>query len=228
MSQIDTLLEPGATVEATFAVLSPPIEIDPGEVQVSEEEILADLAYPASLTGRDGWKESRAMTTTQSQVPTVPTASANARAGKWTHPIGVRWADVDANGHMRNTAYSEFAADARVAFLADHGFPLQRLHELGIAPVIMTEELRYRRECMLGERLTVSVAISALSDDARRARVEQEISKPDGTAAAVVRLDGGWLPVHERALITPPPELAEVMRAAPRTDDFVALNSDGQ
>jgi hypothetical protein len=28
-----------------------------------------------------------------------------------TQPITEPWADVDAHGHMRNTAYSEFAAD---------------------------------------------------------------------------------------------------------------------
>jgi acyl-CoA thioester hydrolase len=66
---------------------------------------------------------------------------------EWTRRLTVRWADVDANGHMRNTAYSEFAADARIAFLAERGFTLHRLRELGIAPVVLAPSTGHPRRC---------------------------------------------------------------------------------
>jgi YbgC/YbaW family acyl-CoA thioester hydrolase len=140
---------------------------------------------------------------------------ATARA-PWTRAATVRWADVDANGHMRNTAYSDFASDARLAFFAEHGFPLERLHELGITPVILTEELTYRREATLGEELVVSVAVSSLNYDASRGSMEQRITKANGSTAAIVRLDGAWLALDTRTLVSPPAQLAEVMRSAPR------------
>jgi acyl-CoA thioester hydrolase len=147
---------------------------------------------------------------------------------RWTRPITVRWADVDANGHMRNTAYSEFAADARMAFLAGHGFQIRRFHALGIAPVALKEELTYRRECTLGDELEVGVAVSAMTADASYGRIEHEIRKANGEIAAIVRVDGGWLSVDERELIAPPDELADVMRSAPRTADFAALESNAR
>ena len=142
----------------------------------------------------------------------------------WTRRLTVRWADVDANGHMRNTAYSEFAADARIAFLAERGFTLHRLRELGIAPVVLVEELTYRRESHLGEELWVGVAVASLSADAARGRIEQPIRKADDSTAAIVRLDGGWLSLEKRTLVAPPAALAEVMHTAPRSEHFHVLD----
>lgn len=33
------------------------------------------------------------------------------------------WGTMDFNGHMANTAYLDLAADVRMAFFAEHGFP---------------------------------------------------------------------------------------------------------
>jgi acyl-CoA thioester hydrolase len=158
-------------------------------IELSHEEIEADLFYPAS------------------------------RRREWMTPITVRWSDVDANGHARNTAYSDFASDARFAYLAEHGFPLAQLHALGLTPVILAEQLTYRREVTLGERLSVGVAVAGLNADASRATMEHRITKPDGATAAVVRIDGAWLSLDTRRLAVPPEQLAHVLRAAPRTEN---------
>jgi acyl-CoA thioester hydrolase len=167
-------------------------------IEITEDEILADLFYPAAAPGR---------------------------TEEWARLVTARWADVDANGHMRNTAYSDLASDARFAFFAEHGFPLARLHGLGVTPVILAERLTYRREVMLGERLIVSVAVAALSGDSGRATMEQRIRKADGVTAATVQIDGGWLSLETRKLTGPPAELANVMRGAPRTEEFTVLES---
>jgi acyl-CoA thioester hydrolase len=138
---------------------------------------------------------------------------------EWVTQITVRWSDVDANGHARNTAYSDFASDARFAYFAEQGFPLATLHALRLTPVMLAEQLTYRREVTFGEQLSVSVAVAGLSDDASRGTMEHRIMKPDGATAAVVRIDAAWFSLETRRLAAPPEQLAAVMRAAPRTAD---------
>jgi acyl-CoA thioester hydrolase len=168
------------------------------DIGLSDEEILADRCYPAP-----------APTPYRPQEPAAP--------DEWARRITVRWADVDANGHMHNTAYSDLASDARLAFFAEHGFPLGKLRQLRLAPVILAERLSYRREAMLGEELSVSVAVAGLNEDASRGTMEHRIRKADGAVAALVRIDGAWLSLETRKIVAPPRDLAQVMRSAPRS-----------
>jgi acyl-CoA thioester hydrolase len=175
-------------------------------IEICDEEIEADLFYPAAGPSARGQG--------QEGLP-----------GEWASRTTVRWSDVDANGHARHTAYSDFATDARLAFLAEHGFPLGELHALRLTPVMLAERLTYRREVMLGEELSVSVAVAALSGDASRATLENRIRRADGATAAVVQIDGAWLSLETRRLAAPPDELAQVMMAAPRTEAFEVLEA---
>jgi acyl-CoA thioester hydrolase len=140
----------------------------------------------------------------------------------------VRWSDLDANGHLRNTAYSDLATDARLVFFAEHGFALERLRDLGIGPVILAERLTYRREVRLGEELTVDFAVAALSSDASRGTVESRIRKRSGEAAAVVAVEAGWLSLDRRKLVAPPEEVARLLFSAPRTPGFEVLRTSSK
>jgi acyl-CoA thioesterase FadM len=44
------------------------------------------------------------------------------------------WGDLDANGHMRNTAYLDKSADLRMMFFAEHGFPVSEFQRLRAPP----------------------------------------------------------------------------------------------
>jgi acyl-CoA thioester hydrolase len=147
------------------------------------------------------------------------------RPERWATEAAVRWSDLDANGHLRNTAYSDLATDARLAFFAEHGFALQRLRELGVGPVILAERLTYRREVRMGEELTVDFAVAALSPDASRGTVEHAIRKRSGETAAVVAVDAGWLSLERRKLVAPPDEVARVLLSAARTSEFEVLRT---
>jgi acyl-CoA thioester hydrolase len=135
----------------------------------------------------------------------------------------VGWGDLDANGHMRNTAYLDRAADVRMFFFAEHGFPVREFARLGLGPVIRQDTIEYRRECHLLEPIRVTLAFQALSADAARFVVVNEFLRGESQLAARVVSTGGWLDQRARALAAPPPALAEVLRTAPRTADFVEL-----
>jgi acyl-CoA thioester hydrolase len=139
--------------------------------------------------------------------------------------LEVRWDDVDGNRHVRNTAFSDFATHARFRLLAAHGFTQARLEELRFGPVMLREEIRYRREVMWGDELVVTVACAGLSDDGSHWLVHQDVVRADGKAAAELTLEGGWLDLDSRRLIVPPDALAAVIQSLPHTPDYQTLPS---
>lgn len=136
----------------------------------------------------------------------------------------VRWADCDMNGHLRNTGYSEYCIDTRIAYLTEHGFPPLRYQELGIGPVILREEIDYLRELRMGESFRVDVRVVGLSPDCTKFRFAHRFSRIDGALAGKLLLLGGWMDLRTRRLNAPPEELQQVLRATPRGDDFQELS----
>ena len=161
--------------------------------------------------------------TTSTQPITAPIMQAPDAAARFTREFIAGWGTMDFNGHMANTAYLDFAADARLAFFAQHGFPASEFRRLGIGPVIRRDEIEYFREIGLHERVTVTVSAAALSGDGARFVFENELWIGGGERAARVRSSGGWLDLRARKLVAPPDALRDVMRRAPRTADFVEM-----
>jgi len=128
----------------------------------------------------------------------------------------VRWSDLDANRHMANTAYLEFATQARFAYFDAGGFTPADFARHHIGPAILEEHIRYRRECHMMERLTVTVEALEVSPDGSRFRLVNRILKPDGQEAAVITVDAAWFDLQTRKICTPPAPLLELVRAALR------------
>lgn len=140
----------------------------------------------------------------------------------------IRWADCDANGHLRNTGYSEYAIEVRMAFLAEHGFGLAEMKQHGIAPVLLREEIDYMRECHMGEELKVTFSTMGLSPDGTRFKVLHELWKQNGKQAARMVILGGWMDARARRLAPPPDALREAFEKAPRSGTFESLPPAGQ
>ncbi|HET8540518.1 MAG TPA: acyl-CoA thioesterase [Anaeromyxobacter sp.] len=132
----------------------------------------------------------------------------------------VRWADCDVNGHMRNTAYSEYGTDTRVSFLTERGFGFDRMLANRIGPVILHEAIDYMREVRLGDVIEVDLVVVGLSPDGARFKFEHDVWLPGHKKAARIVLAGGWMDLDRRKLRVPPDELLRVMDGAPRGEPF--------
>lgn len=143
--------------------------------------------------------------------------------GRYAKEFLAGWGTMDFNGHMGNTAYLNLAADVRMAFFADHGFPPSEFRRLAIGPVVKQEELEYFREIGLHENVTVTYAVLAMSADGARFTVENEIWSANGERAAVVRSTGGWLDLRARKLVAPPKELFAAFAQVPKAPGFLEL-----
>lgn len=135
------------------------------------------------------------------------------------------WADMDFNAHMRNTAFLDRAADVRVMYLAEHGFPASELSRMRIGPVVMKDEVDYRREVGLLQEITVTLALAGYAEDGSRFILRSDIARRDGTPCARVTSWGGWLDLTARRLVAPPQALHAAMQALAHTGDFTALPS---
>lgn len=131
-----------------------------------------------------------------------------------------RWADMDFNAHMRNTAYLDYAGDVRMHYFDSHGFSMREFEKRRIGPVIAKDELAYFKEMRLLEAFTVDLQLAGLSDDGMRFRLRNTFYKEDGTKVAVVTSSGVWFDLQERRPTQPPEDLQALQRELVRTDDF--------
>ena len=143
--------------------------------------------------------------------------------GRYAREFLAGWGTMDFNGHLANTAYLDLAADVRMAFFAEHGFPPSEFRRLALGPVVRKDELEYFREVGLHERVTVTYAALAMSADGARFVIENEIWSAAGERSAVVRSTGGWLDLRARRLVAPPAALLAAFAQVPRSADFVEL-----
>lgn len=137
----------------------------------------------------------------------------------WT----IGWEHLDANAHMRNTAYSDLAVTTRMAYFRAQGFALSEFARWQIGPVVRRDEMEYLRESRLLDELRVTLMLAGISADASRFRLRNEFFRTDGQLAARLTSEGGWLDLQTRKLVAPPEPLAHVLRALTRTDDFQVI-----
>ncbi|MDH3325406.1 MAG: thioesterase family protein [Gammaproteobacteria bacterium] len=132
----------------------------------------------------------------------------------------VRWADIDANQHMRHSAYYDYAAHLRVQLLKKIGMDVITLSSLKIGPVLFREEALFLREIGMDDRIRVNVKLKRMRPDGSRWTFFHEFFKDEGKVAATVTVDGAWLDLTKRKLIALPDQYLELALGIVRTSDF--------
>ncbi len=137
----------------------------------------------------------------------------------------VRWRDVDALGHMANTAYLDVCVDVRFGFFAAHGAAGAELLAARVGPVVRLDEVEYFRELRFQDAYEVDFELDGMSDDGSHFRLRNRFYRATGERAAEVRSTGGWLDLERRRLIAAPPAILDALLALPRTRSFETLES---
>ena len=134
--------------------------------------------------------------------------------------IQLRWSDLDPNLHVRHSVYYDWAAWARIAFLADCGIDTHMMARLQIGPILFREESVFKREIRLEDKLTIHVELVKARRDYARWTVQHRIIKADGTLCAIVTVDGAWLDIVKRKLTLPPVEVNEAFGKMEKIEKF--------
>ncbi len=133
----------------------------------------------------------------------------------------VLWSQLDANQHMRHSAYADFAAQARLTMLEYLGLKPTIFFDHKIGPILFREELFYLREIGINEYIKVSCELTKSRKDGSRWSIRHEIFRSDGVKAAIIDVDGAWIDIEKRKLIVLPEELNKLFMATPRSIDYV-------
>jgi acyl-CoA thioester hydrolase len=143
---------------------------------------------------------------------------------KYSRTYEIRWADIDANGHVNYAAYIDAAGDLRYHFFAEQGFPTARFEELGIGPIYTSINARFLREVRLGETVSISYSLAGLSPSGARWKVHHDVLKANGKKAVSIELEGTILDLSTRRPVPPIPELLEIFKLIPRLEPVEVLS----
>ena len=135
----------------------------------------------------------------------------------------IRWSDVDANGHMANSAYTNFMSHARMAFFTENGFSMPVIRKYHIGPVVFYEHMYYFKEAFLGTPITVTIEISGLSEDGMFFKFEHNFYSHKGDNLAYCEMLGAWIDTEQRALTKLPNPLLEMAQKFPKSETFKIL-----
>ena len=133
----------------------------------------------------------------------------------------VIWSMVDANMHLRHSAYADFAAQARLEILHSTGFNADILEKLHVGPILFREELIYMREVRPNDTIKITCALTKARKDGSRWSFRQEMFRSDGIQAALINVDGAWIDTIKRKLVGLPEEWATKFLHIPKSADFV-------
>ena len=135
------------------------------------------------------------------------------------------WSDMDFNAHMKNTAFVDKAADVRLMFFAERGFPTAEFARLRIGPVVVRDEIDYRKEVELLQEIDVTLALAGLSADGSRWLLQSDIRREDKLCVRA-RSFGAWLDLDARKLVAPPELLLAALLSLDKTTDFEVLRGN--
>jgi acyl-CoA thioester hydrolase len=139
---------------------------------------------------------------------------------KFSQVIQVRWADIDANRHLRHSVYYDYGASMRMNILSENGLTTKKLEEFMLGPVLFREEAIFRREILFEDNISVDVELVKTTEDYGRWSLRHNFTKADGTLAAILNVDGAWIDLSKRKLAVPNEVIRNAFAAFPKSQDF--------
>ncbi|MFI6848295.1 acyl-CoA thioesterase [Kitasatospora sp. NBC_00085] len=122
----------------------------------------------------------------------------------FTVRVTVRGYETDAQGHLNQAVYLQYAEHARWEYLQAAGVRQAELLAKGIGPVVLETTVKYRRELRAGDEVDVSCRF--VWGAGKTFELVQAITRADGVLAAGVTCVGGFLDLAERRLLSDPRE----------------------
>lgn len=137
--------------------------------------------------------------------------------------FNTKWSDFDPNRHMRHTAYNDYAAEVRIRYFAEAGFPVDEIAADGIGPILFTEFTSFRKEIHTGEKIIANAKLKGLSEDKGKWKIQHEIFNEAGDLAAIIEVYGAWIDLNKRRLTLLPEKYDSLLNGLEKTDDFEVI-----
>lgn len=135
-------------------------------------------------------------------------------------PLQLRWADIDANLHVRHSVYYDWGALCRISFMQEKGLSESVYQQYKIGPILFREECKFRREIRMGDTIAIDLQLVQSRRDFSRWTIRHTIWKKENVIAATITVEGAFIDTHLRKLALPPAIAHEVFNLMPRADEF--------
>jgi len=144
----------------------------------------------------------------------------------YTKQFEIRWDDVDANRHLRNSAYVDYMSHTRMSYFEAMGFGQKMLLKLNIGPVALYEHMYYFKEVFPGKPIKVSLALKGISEDGVFFSFIHNFYNHEGKNIARCEMLGAWIDMQSRKLTSPPQTLWEFLDEIEKTSDFTWITKE--
>ena len=135
----------------------------------------------------------------------------------------VLWSQIDANRHLRHSAYADFAAQARSNLFNHKGLSLEEFSKYQLGPILFKETISYFKEIKMDEIVKVSVELTKHHITKSRFSFRHVIYKENGLKCATIEVDGAWMDLEKRKLAIIPAEWKKIFDDMPKSKDFIEI-----
>jgi acyl-CoA thioester hydrolase len=132
----------------------------------------------------------------------------------------ILWSHIDMNRHLRHSAYSDFATQARMDMMKDCGIDMKVFEQFHFGPVIFKEEIKYLREFEIGDKLSVHTELAKWNKRRHFWTMNHQIIKNDDKVSAKIIIKGAWLDVANRKMMLLNEELLSYVEKIPKSEKF--------
>lgn len=142
------------------------------------------------------------------------------------HDIQIRWADIDANRHLRHSVYYDYGASMRMKALSDRGLTIKKFEEFNMGPVLFREEAIFKREILFEDRLRMTIELIRATPDYGRWSLRHYFIKGEDTTAAILNIDGAFIDLQKRKLAPANDFIKNVFEDFPKSQDFEFVTTE--
>ena len=144
----------------------------------------------------------------------------------YTKEFEIRWSDVDANRHLRNSAYIDYMSHTRMSFMMENGLDQKHLVSYNLGPVAFYEHMYYFREVFPGKPVKVSLQLKGISEDGTYFQFLHNFYDEKGKNFARCEMMGAWIDMNTRKLTGLPKELLDRFNAFEKSEDFEVISKE--
>lgn len=138
--------------------------------------------------------------------------------------LALRWSDLDANFHLRHSAYYDLAAQNRIEILHQYGITIDVLKAENIGPVLFKEQCEFKREIHLNSKIHMVTKLLKMKKDGSFWIIQHEFLSEENKLHALIKVEGSWIDTLKRKLARPvPPAILTGLEEFPKTEDFEYL-----
>ena len=125
----------------------------------------------------------------------------------------MRGYELDAQGHVNQAVFTQYAEHARWEFLRAGGVSADDLVASGVGPALLKSTIRFQRELRAGEEVDVTCAFEWR--DGKLFELVQDFRLPDATPVAKLNGTVGLIDLETRKLVADPRDRFRALATAP-------------